>query len=192
MRLKPSCPFCRKPSPRTAEALDKLRMKRVEANDPMALCGEGATQRSKGNHTSACDYFAKAAKLGFVEACYRLGCLHLFAQGVEKDEGKGKDLLEEAAIGGHPKARHILGAIEWNNGRYERANRHFIIAANLGDDEAMEQVKKSYQAGLVSKDDFASTLRAHHAAVDAMKSPHREAADADAHYCEFLRISRSG
>ena len=31
----------------------------------------------------------------------------------------------------------------------------------------MKQVKELYQDGLVSKDDFASTLRAHHAAVDS-------------------------
>ena len=87
--------------------------------------------------------------------------------------------MEQAAIGGFPEARYILGAMEWNNGRKERAIRHFIIGANLGDDGSMEQVNKSYQDGLVSEDDFASTLCAHRAAVDSMKSPQREAAEAD-------------
>ena len=177
MRLKPSCPFCRKPSPRTAEASDKLRMKRVEANDPMALCGEGATQRSKGNHTSACDYFAKAAKLGSVEACYRLGCLHLFAQGVEKDEGKGKDLLEEAAIGGHPIARFNVGILEFNNDNVERAIKHWIISAAQGEAKSIKKLMEAFKYGFLGKDDLASALRANQAAVDATKSPQRKAAE---------------
>ena len=41
--------------------------------------------------------------------------------GVEKDEKKQVSHLEEAAIGGHPKARHNLGCDEWSNGRHERA-----------------------------------------------------------------------
>ena len=43
----------------------------------------------------------------------------------------------------------------------------------------MEKVKQMYQVGLVSEEDFTGTLRAHHAAVDAMKSPQKEAAEAD-------------
>eukprot|EP00985_Skeletonema_marinoi_P010511 scaffold4929_cov102-Skeletonema_marinoi.AAC.8 len=38
------------------------------------------------------------------------------------------------------------------------------------------ELKKFYADGLVSKDEFAAALRAHHAAVDATKSPQREAA----------------
>ena len=90
--------------------------------------------------------------------------------------------MEQAAIGGHAGARYNLGCLEWRNGQYERAARHFIIAANLGDDKSLEQVEKLYQRGTVSKDDFASTLRSHHVAVDAMKSPQREAAEADVRY----------
>ena len=42
----------------------------------------------------------------------------------------------------------------------------------------MEKVKEMYQEGLVSKEDFAAALRAHKTAVDAMKSPQRDAAEA--------------
>ena len=41
----------------------------------------------------------------------------------------------------------------------------------------LEMLKKVYKAGLVSKEDFAAALRAHQTAVDATKSPQREAAD---------------
>ena len=41
---------------------------------------------------------------------------------------------------------------------------------------SLEALKISYKDGLVSKEDFAAALRAHHAAVNAMKSPQREIA----------------
>ena len=41
---------------------------------------------------------------------------------------------------------------------------------------SIEWLTKCYKEGHVSKDDFARALRAHQAAVDAMKSPQREAA----------------
>ena len=86
--------------------------------------------------------------------------------------------LEEAAIGGHPDARYNLGCHEGRSGRVERALKHFIIAANLGHDVSLENVKKAYAARIVSKEDFAAALRGHQAAMDATKSPQREAAEA--------------
>jgi len=46
--------------------------------------------------------------------------------------------IEQAAIGGHTAARGLLAVHELNNGRFERAAKHYIIAANLGCDEASE------------------------------------------------------
>jgi hypothetical protein len=54
--------------------------------------------------------------------------------------------------------------------------KHFIIAANQGLDVAVEQLREGYKEGHVSKDDFAAALRAYQRAVDATKSPQREAA----------------
>ena len=90
--------------------------------------------------------------------------------------------LEEAAIAGHPTARYLLGTIEWMNGGEYRAMKHFIIAANLGCDQSLRSLKRSYEYGLVSKDDFAAALRAHQAAVDATKSPQREEAACRGYY----------
>ena len=86
-------------------------------------------------------------------------------------------LEEAAAIAGHPKARHNLGCCEGENSRFERAVKHFIIAANLGYDDSIKALKECYAAGRVSKEDFAAALRAHQSAVDATKSAQREAAE---------------
>jgi hypothetical protein len=54
--------------------------------------------------------------------------------------------------------------------------KHFIIAANLGHDDSIQRLKDCFMGGAVSKEDFAAALRAHQAAVNATKSPQREAA----------------
>ena len=86
--------------------------------------------------------------------------------------------MEVAAIQGHAKARHNLGVYEERSGRMERAAKHLIIAANLGYDHSIQDLKNCYKEGLVRKEDFAAALRAHHAAVDATKSQPRDAAAA--------------
>ena len=86
--------------------------------------------------------------------------------------------MEEAAIGGHPIARYNLGCREALDERGERAVKHWIIAANLGCDRStrMLKLKQFYSSVFVSKKEFAAALRAQKAAVDATKSPQREAA----------------
>ena len=59
----------------------------------------------------------------------------------------------------------------------DRAVKHWIIAANLGCDEALDAVKKRFQRGDVSKEEYASSLRGHQAAVDATKSQQRDNAE---------------
>ena len=36
--MEQKCPFCRRPSPDTDEEVNKNLMKRIEANDPVAMC----------------------------------------------------------------------------------------------------------------------------------------------------------
>ena len=98
--------------------------------------------------------------------------------GVEKNGKKQVYHLEQAAIGGHPEARHNLGIEEWNNGRFDRARKHFIIAANLGYHESLKELRELYADGHASKEDYADALRAYQAAVDATKSAERKAAEA--------------
>ncbi len=99
-------------------------------------------------------------------------------KGVEKDPKKEVYHLEIAAIAGHAKARFNLGNHEGRNKRYEKALKHFIIAAKQGHDDALERVKEGFRSELVSKEDFEAALRGHQAAVDATKSTQREEANA--------------
>ena len=176
-KIQRKCAFCRKAMPKTDEEIIEQLMKRVEANDPLAMCQMGTKRCDEGDYMKAFEYWTRAAALGDVMAHYQLSCLYHVGHGVEKDEKKELHHMEKAAIGGHPLARHNLGILEWKNGHYVRAAKHFIIAAKLGYDKSLEAVKDHYKAGYVSKDDFAAALRGHQASVDATKSPQREKAD---------------
>ena len=175
-RLAKSCPFCRAANP-TLREIEKRRMKRVEANDPEAVYQEGLKWYDRGEYAKAFEYWTKAVGLGGVEAHYRLSCLYHHGEGVEEDRGKSMYHLEKAAIGGHPRSRHNLGVYELYNDNYERAAKHYIIAANQGQDESIKCVIEMFKMGFVSKEELAAALRAHKAAVDATKSPQRAAAE---------------
>ena len=171
-----TCPFCRQTLAKTREEFKKNLMKRIAANDPVAMRQLGSAHCGEGDYESAFKYLGKAAELGDVDAHFDLSLMYMKGQGVEKDEEKETYHLEEAAIAGHPNARHNLGCYEARKGRSDRAVKHLIIAANLGFDVSMKSLKEYYKAGLVSKEDFAAALRAYQVAIAATKSPQREAA----------------
>ena len=176
-RIQPKCPFCRKVTPKTEEEINKQLMKRIEVNDPVAICRMGTKRYIKGDYNASFEYWTRAAALGDMTAHYQLSCSYREEKGVEKDKKRERQHLEQAAIGGHPNARCNLGHVEWENGRIDRAVKHFIIAAKLGHDNALKNVKNVYKDGYVSKEDFAAALRGHHDAIKATKSPQREEAE---------------
>ncbi len=172
-----SCPFCREPAPDDDEE-EKRLMERVKANDPAAMYQMGTRRYHEGDHDSAVKYWTKAAELGYVDSHYQLSVVYLNGRGVEKEEEKAVYHSEKAAIGGEPYARHNLGCYERENGRIERAVKHFIIAAKLGFEKSMKSLWDYYKHGEITKEDLESTLRTHQAAITEMKSPQREAAEA--------------
>eukprot|EP00577_Skeletonema_sp_RCC1716_P020069 CAMPEP_0113420138 /NCGR_PEP_ID=MMETSP0013_2-20120614/27172_1 /TAXON_ID=2843 ORGANISM="Skeletonema costatum, Strain 1716" /NCGR_SAMPLE_ID=MMETSP0013_2 /ASSEMBLY_ACC=CAM_ASM_000158 /LENGTH=316 /DNA_ID=CAMNT_0000307605 /DNA_START=18 /DNA_END=968 /DNA_ORIENTATION=- /assembly_acc=CAM_ASM_000158 len=180
--LKHRCPFCRHPMPKTKKENQKNRKKRVAVKDPVALRELGGEHYGKGDYSGAVPYLTEAAAFGDMYAHYSLSIMYGEGKGVEKDDEMAWYHLEEAAIGGHHLARYNLAVRERENGRFDRAVKHFIIAANLGDDASIKQLRigyifsLGYTEGKARKEDFASALRAHQAAVDGMKSPQREAA----------------
>ena len=172
-RPEERCPFCRKVPPETEEEFVEQLMKRVKANDPVAMCDMGRDKYDEGDHISAFDYWTKAAALGNAHAHFQLSTLYYVGKGVEKDITKQLHHLEQAAIGGHPDARYNLGYLEMKNGQYDRAVKHLIIAAKLGLDDSLDSLKLAYRDGHVSKEDFDAALRGCQAAIEATKSPQR-------------------
>ena len=173
--LEQRCPYCRELMPDTWE--EEHYMKRVKANDPAAISYVAKERHIQGNYEAAFEYFTKAAELGDADGHYELSVAYREGNCVEKDEKREAYHAEEAAIGGHPSARIYLGNHEGRNGRFDRATKHYIIAAKLGYDEALEGLKVNFGRGLVSKEDYETALRGHQAAVDATKSEQRDMAE---------------
>eukprot|EP00984_Skeletonema_dohrnii_P021334 scaffold10642_cov155-Skeletonema_dohrnii-CCMP3373.AAC.1 len=177
-RLQHTCPFCRHPAPKSIKEGYLINVKRAEANNPAAIFQMGARCKFEGDYENAFEYLTKAAELGSIRAHYSLAAMYRNGQGVKKDKTKEGYHFEEAAIGGHPDARYYLGCLEEESGRLEIAAQHWIIAAKLGYDGALSSLRGLYMCGLVGKEDYASALRGHQAAVDATKSPQRDEAEA--------------
>jgi tetratricopeptide (TPR) repeat protein len=178
--LEHRCTFCREPAPKSEEEYDKIIMKRIKKNDPDAMSYMGKKHYEEGDYETALKYFAKAAELGDAFAHFHLGCMHCNGngEGVEEDMKKAIYHWEEAAIAGHHMSRHNLGIVEKKNGRYERARKHFIIAANLGDQRSLNLLRQFYEGGRARREDYADALRAYQTAVDATKSTQRKEGEA--------------
>ncbi len=173
-----NCPFCREPRPKKKGEFHKRLVKRVKANDPAALRQMGGTCYNDGDYEGAFKYLSKAAELEEAAAHYKLGYIYENGEGVEKDDEKAVYHWEVAAMGGHPQARYNLAAIEEEKDNIERAVKHYIIAANIGEEDSMKELWKQYSLGNITKEELETTLRSHQDALNAMKSPQREAAEA--------------
>ena len=132
----------------------------------------------QGDYGKAFEYLTKATEFGDAEAhYYRLSNMYQEGDGVEKDEEMKIYHLKEASIRGHPDARYFLGWHEWNDIIYsERTVKHWIISATQGHKGSIKELTNTFRISsrLVSKEDVATALRAHHAAVEATKSRQRE------------------
>jgi len=188
--LEHRCAFCREPLSKSQEEHDKNRMKRVKKNDPVAMRVMGEKRRLEGDYDGAVEYWTTAAELGDKEAHYALSVMYGNGLGVEKDVEKEVYHLEEAAIGGHPEARYNLGVLERNIGRFERAKKHFIIAANIGYNDSLKLLRKLYADGHASKDDYADALRAYQTVMNEAKSAERE--EAEAYFKQVAGSRKSG
>jgi tetratricopeptide (TPR) repeat protein len=176
--LQHRCAFCREPVPETKEEFDEYRMERIKKNDPVAMWQMGKQLYREEKYEMSLEYLTNAAELGNADAHFHLSLMYRDAKGVEKDDKKEVYHLEEAAIGGHPGARHNLGYDEWNNGNFERARKHWIIAASLGNQDSPNCLRHLYAEGHATKEDYADALRAYQAAVEATKSAERKKGEA--------------
>ena len=95
-------------------------------------------------------------------------------RGVEKDEAKEVFHMEEAAMIGDAAARCELGRYEHSRGRYDRAKKHMIVSAESGCDSCMEKLKRGKKKGVVTKEEYKRTLRAHNQSRISTGGIHRD------------------
>ena len=182
----PLCPFCRKPAPHNRKEARKRLDRRVELQDPEAMvmlglkyvqgCGVMDCEQDIGK---ALELLHRAVELGSIVAHSLLGNMYYYGKnGVQANYKKAEYHLEVAAMGGYVVARYNLGVIEGRGDNHHRTMKHLMISASAGCDDSLKGVQAGYRDGIVIKDDFEQTLRAHKKSSDELKSEWREKAKA--------------
>ena len=177
------CPFCRAHLPEEDGQIISMIERRVDSGDPVAIWHLGG-QYHDGQHglekdvARAVELWERAAELGVKEAHHNLGCLYDQGMGVEKDTAKMIQHWEAAAMRGHVGARFNIGNKEFGAGNYDIALQHWAIAAKLGEEHALGNVRWLFKEGLATKTVYAEALRGYQGAIKEMSSPDRDAAKA--------------
>ena len=154
---------------------------RVVKKDPEAIHQLGA-QYSNGrlglqkDAQKAVKLWEEAVELGSVDALYSLGVAYFRGDGVRQDMAKAFEFYRKAAMKGHAESRHNLGSDEGQKGNHDRANRHFLISAKLGQEASVEMIKMHFMAGLATKEQYAEALKGCQDAMEETKSHDRDEA----------------
>ena len=181
---KQICAFCRTPTVTSDEEFIKQLKKLInngnaEAFNSLAGYYSGGNLGVPQDHRKASELYLKGGELGCANSYFNLGVSYYNGWGVENDLKKAKHYWELAAMGGDVDARHNLGAMEGEACNVDRAIKHLILAARAGDKIALDAVKEGLTMdGLVTKDEYASTLRAYHERQTEMRSDARNKAAA--------------
>lgn len=120
------CAFCRTPPATSMEEQIKRARKLMNKGNVDALkfladsycTGNNGVER---DHAMANKLWLKAGELGCANAYHNLAMSYDLGICVEKDRKKAIYYWELAAMGGDIRARHNMGALEWNAGNHERA-----------------------------------------------------------------------
>ena len=176
-----ACPFCRSPGPTEDGSELKQLQKLVEKNNALAIqalavyCYRGAEGFQK-DLSKAIELYLKAGELGCVDGYFNLGIAYETGNGVEKDVTKARHYYELAAIGGSVNARYNVAQLDLEEGNRERASKHLLIGARVGDEACLRAVRNCFVDGFVTKDEYAEALRSYQKQQEDMKSPSRDEA----------------
>jgi len=161
------CPFCRELTLTSDEQHIKQISKLVDNGNARAcnVLGDSYSRGSLGltrDYRKANELFLKAGELGCADGYRSLGDAYDRGVGVEANATKAKYYYELAALNGSVTARSYLSGVEGRAFKFNRAIKHLLIAARSGDEESLGYVKLKFSVGMVTKDEYANTLRAYH------------------------------
>ena len=177
------CPFCRTPAPTSEKEMIEMYKKRIEVSDATAMlilgcCYDEGSFGLAQDHEKALKLWHQAGELGSADAYCNIGIGYYRGRGVERDEKKAEHYYELAAIGGFAVARHNLGCSEFCAGNWDRALKHYTIAAGDGQNESVKGVQQLYLNGNAIKEDYTKALLAYQKYLDEIKSEQRDQAAA--------------
>ena len=179
-----TCPFCRTPFATSDEEMIKRYKKRVEVNDAIAIRNFGGFYAGgqfglPQNMAKALELWHRAGDLGDAVSFHNIGIAYDAGDlGVDRDEKKSIHYFKLAAMMGDVKSRNYLGVSEAEEGKMDRALKHFMIALRGGDSDSLKKVGLLYKNGDAIKDDYTKALLSYQAYLDEIKSPQRDEAAA--------------
>ena len=197
------CPFCRAEDPGDdeEERLKRLHTRINKYNDSKAmnLMGAWSMKGEQGlpqNLKKAEEYFKRSFDLGDIDVPHFLH--HLYHVYIP-DEVLRIKYLEEGTRRGNALCMHDLAnhTLQSGNdlanrtlhpGNVEEAKRLYIMAARLGADIAMNSLTNLHRPLMVSKEDLATTRRAHKAVNDEVNN---ETIGYAMRYTEYLSTMRN-
>ena len=148
----------------------------AKAFDQFAGFYDRGEQGMQQDEAKANELWLRAGELGCAEGYYKLGNAYYNGSGVDIDKGKAKYYWELAAMNGDIMARRNLGCAEGEAANFHRAMKHFILSARAGDKDSLDEVKQGFVMGIVTKEEYANTLRTYQQRHDEMKSDDRDEA----------------
>ena len=77
----------------------------------------------------------------------------------------------------HVESRNNLGTFEWVERRNDRAVRHLLISAKMGNGTSVEAIKRMFTVGDTTKEQYAEALKVYQDAAEDMKSHDRDKAN---------------
>ena len=181
--LGESCPFCRTAPPKSDEEALAMVQKRVEAKDPEAIRYLGDLHRSGDcgvveDGQRGFKLWTEAAELGSIRALFKIGFSYVHGVEVSQNKAQGIPYLESAAMRGCADSRHHVGLVEGMNRNFDRAVRHLLISSNMGYEESLDVIKEMFADGLATEQQYAEALKGYQDALEEMKSPQRDEAEA--------------
>jgi len=75
-----------------------------------------------------------------------------------------------------PSHKLSYDVTEYQEGNYDLAARHWMIAAKMGHEDSLNYIKTMFKGGLATKAQYAEALLGYRDAVEEMKSTQREEA----------------
>ena len=184
MVTEKSCPFCRTINPTSKEEAVNRANKRVECGDAMAIYDlanshADGTNGHQQDYSKALELYHRAAKLGYADSYFTIGCAYDTGDGAEIDKKKAIHYYELAAMQGSVKARYNLGVEEEQaNGNMDRALKHYMIAVRGGYSNAVKEAQELFKRGFATKDDYLKALQSYQEYLNEIKSDQRDKAAA--------------
>ena len=193
-----TCPLCRT---NHASYDDKFTLKalmgRVDAGQHEAMCrvGEFFIKGKMGlrqDKAEGLKWYRRAVEAGSGKAArnigtlkpdagsgnaaYFLGDCYWQGDGVEQDHDKAFEYFQTAAELGHVYAFLVTGTMLMQRGEIEEGMLNYRKAAisGMSGDSLFNALRNGFRDGIITKDEYAFTLREHQKACNEMKSDGRE------------------